>query len=225
VVTRQSESQGSRRGTSRRAGRLGTALTVLVCTAAGALLALAVLGRSDGAGVSRVAGHPVLTVLSDSMSPTFRAGDMLVDSPVSGTATTLAVGDVITYRASGSDALITHRIVSIETGPEGTVAYRTQGDANNAPDPALVSPEQVVGTYSAHVPLVGYALDAAHSRQGLFLLIVIPALALLLPELRKWWQAEPAPATESIDPHAARASHAEVAAGTYPARKEAPTHR
>lgn len=174
-------------------------LTILVCTAAGALLALAILGRTDDAGISRVAGHPVLTVLSDSMTPTFRAGDMLVDSPAHGPATSLAVGDVITFRAVGSDALITHRIVAVEPGPKGTVAYRTQGDANNVPDPDLVSPERVVGTYSTHVPYAGYALRAAHSQQGLFLLIVIPALVLLLPELRKWWRATAEPASGQVD--------------------------
>jgi signal peptidase I len=188
VIT-QSEAEEPRRTTTRIAHALGTVLLVAVCTSAAALIALAVLARTDGAGVSRVAGHPVLTVLSDSMTPTFRAGDLLVDRPPSGSATQLSVGDVITFRTGNGNQLITHRIVAVEPATATEVAFQTQGDANNAPDATLVSPDQVVGVYSKHIPYAGYALQAAHSRLGLFLLIAFPALLLLGPLFKTWWRA------------------------------------
>jgi signal peptidase len=169
---------------------LGTALVVLICMCAASLIALAILARTDPAGVSRVAGHPVLTVLSNSMVPTFRAGDLLVDRAPEGPATRLRVGDVITFKATGqSHALITHRIVAVEPNPATGVSFRTQGDANNAPDAEPVSPGQVVGVYTNRIPYAGYALQATHSRAGLFLLIAVSALLLLAPVFKTWWRA------------------------------------
>jgi signal peptidase len=162
------------------------------CASAASLVALNVLAHTDDAGVSRVAGHPVLTVLSNSMTPTFRAGDVVVDRSADGPKQ-LGVGDVITFRASqGSHALITHRIVAVEPDPLTGVAFRTQGDANNAPDGETVSPEQVVGVYSTRIPYAGYALQAAHSRWGLFLLISVPLLLWLGPVFKTWWRASDA---------------------------------
>jgi signal peptidase len=190
--------------TRRIVSALGTFAVVLLCLSAAVLIALAALARTDSAGISRIAGHPVLTVLSDSMTPTFKAGDLLVDRPASGPATGLKVGDAITFKTGADGQLITHRIIGVEQGATG-ISFRTQGDANNAPDAQLVSPEQVVGIYSTRIPYAGYALQAAHSRQGLFFLIVVPAAVLLLPTFRKWWRAagesgpgQPAPSTHDL---------------------------
>jgi signal peptidase len=197
---------------------VSTALVVLVCALTAGLIGLAVLARSDDAGVSRVAGHPVLTVLSNSMTPTFRAGDLLIDRPATGPASQLAVGDVITFRAASGAGLITHRIVSIEAERATGVAYRTQGDANNAPDSELVSPDQVVGIYTRRIPYAGYALHAAHTQTGLFLLFAIPALLVLAPAFKTWWRASgdagsppgaPGPDAEAVTTTA-------VATGSHP---------
>lgn len=176
---------------------MGNILLFTGFAVAAALITLAVLARTDADGVSRVAGHPVLTVLSDSMSPTFRAGDLLVDRPASGSASGLAVGDTITFKTGTAGHLITHRIVAVDRSPAGAISFRTQGDANNAPDGEPVSPEQVVGIYSTHVPYAGYALQAVHTRTGLFLVIVVPLAALLLPVLRRWWRATEPPRPEA----------------------------
>jgi signal peptidase len=179
----------------RIARALGNVLVFTGFAVAAALVTLAVLARTDADGVSRVAGHPVLTVLSDSMTPTFRAGDLLVDRPASGSASDLAVGDTITFKTGTAGHLITHRIVAVDRSRSGAIAFRTQGDANNAPDAEPVAPEQVVGIYSSHVPYAGYALQAVHTRTGLFLLIVVPLAALLLPLFGRWWRAAEAPAS------------------------------
>jgi signal peptidase len=188
--------------------------------AATLLVVLAVLARSDADGISRVAGHPVLTVLSDSMTPTFRAGDLLVDRPASGPATGVHVGDAITFKTGTAGHLITHRIIAVETSPTGAISFRTQGDANNAADAEPVAPDQVVGVYSARIPYAGYALQAAHSRTGLFLLIVVPVLALLLPAFRKWWHATAEPATDAE--HRPLAAAATVPTGERPEGRAAP---
>jgi signal peptidase I len=75
-------------------------LTVLGTLMLVAVAALGVATPPGPDGVGRLAGHPVLTILSGSMSPAFGTGDVVVDRvvPASGT-TTLRSGDVITFRA------------------------------------------------------------------------------------------------------------------------------
>lgn len=125
-------------------------------------------------------------VLSDSMSPHIQAGDVVVIGPAS--ADTIDRGDVITYRdtagavATGDTERVTHRVVEVVETEDG-VRYRTQGDANDDPDPALVSPSQVVGEEWFHVPWVGYLVTFASSRNGILLFVVAPSLLLVASEL------------------------------------------
>lgn len=119
-------------------------------------------------------------VLSGSMVPFFRAGDVIfVDSVPSDS---LQVGDVVTFRAKpGSNVLITHRVTEVlEEG--GRVRYRTQGDANSDPDPFLVTPEMVVGKYAFQIPFWGHLLNVVRSKVGYVLFVVIPAGTIIIRE-------------------------------------------
>lgn len=195
--------QGS--GLSRLFRGAATALVMVFAIVGVLLAALALLSETDESGVTRVGDRPVLIVLSDSMTPTFKAGDILVEKSVDGRADELEVGDVITFHVPHADELVTHRIVKVNETPNG-VSYRTQGDANNMVDRTPVKPENVVGTYSWHAPSVGYALNAVQTPKGLMLVILIPALLLLIPTLARMWraagdgEAEPGPseAPESV---------------------------
>jgi signal peptidase I len=151
-----------------------------------ALAAFAVLARTDGGGVTRVAGHPVMTVLSDSMTPMFKAGDLVVGSPVGERAGKLPVGTVITFHAN--NLLVTHRIVRTVQLPDGGVGYRTQGDANNVVDAMLVKPDQVAGVYSWHVPYAGSVLDEVQTPKGITSLVIALALFLLMPGFARKWR-------------------------------------
>ena len=166
---------------------IGSVLVALFLAVAALLVVVAVLARTDARGVTRVQGHPVLTVLSGSMRPTFRPGDLVIDNAVNtSNANRLAVGNVITYRLP-SGGLVTHRIIQVLTGPAGSVTYKTQGDANNIADSDPVAPSQIVGTYSKRIPFAGYAMRAAKSRLGLFVLVIVPLLAFVTTEIAKRW--------------------------------------
>jgi signal peptidase len=126
-------------------------------------------------------GANSFVVLSESMEPALAPGDVVVVRSVPPSA--IEEGDVVTYRATdpvgdaGRDRL-THRVVE-KRQTESSVVYRTRGDANDRPDPALVSHEQVVGTVWFHVPLVGHLVLFAQRPLGLAVLVVGPGLLLL----------------------------------------------
>ncbi len=149
------------------AGRvLGWVMVFSVVLGAGALI---VLPKATGA-------RP-LTVLSGSMTGTYDVGDVVIVRPVD--TDELEVGDVITFQPVSDDPnLTTHRIVALAYGNNET-HFVTQGDANNAVDPAPVKPAQVNGEVWYSVPKVGFV---ATSMAGGWLRTVtdLAAIGLLL---------------------------------------------
>src|SRR3954454_9897331 len=94
-----------------------------------AALAFAVLAVGP-----HVLGYRTMTMLTGSMSPEIDPGDVGISTP-------LAVaggheGMVISYHIPIDDhRVVTHRVVSVEHGDDGTVTVQTKGDANTALDP------------------------------------------------------------------------------------------
>jgi len=104
--------------------------------------------------VPRVMGAVPLTVLTGSMVPTHRPGDIVIVQPIP--AEELAIGDVVTFQpVSGDPRLTTHRIVNIEKDNDTVATVTTRGDANNVDD-APILPEQIQGRVIYAVPKVGY---------------------------------------------------------------------
>lgn len=99
--------------------------------------------------------RPVL-VLSDSMRPAYRAGDLIVDTPERPQA--LRVGQVISFRDPLGGALVSHRIVKILKPGERPVIL-TKGDANAERDPWRARLDgSTVWRYRLTIPWVGYPL-------------------------------------------------------------------
>jgi len=106
-------------------------------------------------GVPRLTGSTPYVVASGSMTPALPRGTLVVVRPVP--AEDVRVGDVVTYQLrSGAPEVATHRVSEVVTDPQGGVRYRTQGDANAAPDPDWVRPVQLRGRVWYHLPWVGH---------------------------------------------------------------------
>lgn len=138
---------------SRPAGRI-------VARLVSALLLVAVLGVAAAlVVVPRLTGSVPLTVLTGSMDPTYPPGTVVVVRPTP--FGQIRVGDPVTYQVrSGDPTVVTHRVVSMVFGADGSRRLVTQGDANDAPDPEPVRDVQVRGTVWYAVPHVGYAATA-----------------------------------------------------------------
>lgn len=122
-------------------------------------------------------------VLSSSMSPSIHAGDIVVVDSVD--PATIEEGDVITYERN--DELVTHRVIEVTT-ENGERAFRTQGDANEDPDPTPVPASAVVGTVLFHVPLVGHVIAFGQTALGTVLLVIVPAVLLIVNETYALYQ-------------------------------------
>jgi signal peptidase len=156
---------------------LSTIATVIVSVFAALMILLAVVSHLSPSGQYTVFGHPVMTMLSGSMTPVIRTGDMIVDDSVTAAqAEHLQVGQIVTFReAAGSNTMITHRIVAVQDH-NGQVSYVTKGDANNAPDSPARPASDVVGVFSHDIPRGGYILADLHRPMVLGLLAAAIAL-------------------------------------------------
>ena len=116
-------------------------------------------------------------VLSGSMSPTIKTGSIIAIKP----ALSYKIGDVITFKVGKREReIVTHRIIS-----QTEQGFIVQGDANNAADINPVKEEQILGKVFLTVPCAGYIANFAHSKLGLVLLILVPALLIIGCEIKK----------------------------------------
>lgn len=126
----------------------------------------------------------VKTVLSGSMEPAIKTGSIIVIKPVK----EYKIGDVICFGLiSKTKTPITHRILDIEIA-QGIPSYVTKGDANNIEDTRAVKEADIIGKVLFSVPYVGYLINTAQKPFGFLLLIIIPAVVVIVDEIRKIFQ-------------------------------------
>lgn len=181
--------QGERRSPWRIArGIASTAVGIMFGALALLAVVVAVSSHLSPAGQLRIAGHPVMSVLSGSMAPIIDTGDLIVDDKLTPLqAASLRPGQIISFRpAADRPQIFTHRIVAVEVAPDGSVAYLTKGDANDSRDDRATPSTNIVGLYHSRVPAGGYVLAALHRPQVLGLLLASPLLWLLSGSLWSW---------------------------------------
>jgi signal peptidase len=120
-----------------------------LCAAVAALLLLAA-GPMLGA-------YRTVTVLSGSMQPTFRPGDVVLATPEPASA--LRVGQVISFRAPLAPHQVeTHRVVRILRSGAAPIV-QTKGDANTSLDPWKAQLQGgTLWRYRFRVPGLGYPI-------------------------------------------------------------------
>ena len=154
-----------------------------------ALVAGAVVTLVAGYGALLVAGLKPVAVYSGSMRPTLGVGSLAVDRVVP--ASSVRVGDVITFNDPYvKGRLVTHRIARIVHTDHG-IAYRTKGDFNKTRDPWAIQLPGKVGRVAFDVPLAGYVLYYAHTREIRSLLLIVFLITVLGGALRWIWRSEP----------------------------------
>ncbi|WP_414170585.1 signal peptidase I [Streptoverticillium reticulum] len=125
-------------------------LRVVGCRAALAALA----GLALWALLPTAVGWEPTSVVSGSMTPNIRRGDVAVSSP----ASSVRPGQVITFH--GDQGIMTHRVTAFADG-----RITTKGDHNQSPDPDQITMEDVIGLGRLRVPYVGYPAAWLHDRQ------------------------------------------------------------
>lgn len=144
-----------------------------------ALFAFTTLATRDTNQVASLAGYTPLTVASDSMSPTFRAGDLIIIRKCD--PQTLKEGDIVTFHTiiNNEFALNTHRITEIQD-LGGARNYVTKGDNNELADIHMIADGDIVGKYVCHLAGFGKVMSFLSGSLGFLLVIVLPLLIFFI---------------------------------------------
>lgn len=126
-------------------------------------LALSVLILGLASVVAPQVGSGLLAIRTGSMAPSIPVGALIVTRAVDPHA--LAVGDTVTVRLDSGVAL-THRIDEI-VERDGKLGFRLKGDANEAPDPALISADRLIGSVALSIWGLGVLLWMLSTPSGI----------------------------------------------------------
>ena len=164
----------------KKTGTIVISVILWVIILVAALYAFTTMATRDNQNVSNIMGYTPLVVKSDSMSPTFSAGDLIFIKKCD--TSTLKEGDIICFHTiiDNEYALNTHRIQKIDTVGDAR-SYTTLGDNNNGiTDTHIISDGDIVGKYVGHLQNAGKVMDFLSSSVGFLIVIVLPMLLFFI---------------------------------------------
>ena len=164
----------------KKTGTIVISVLLWVIILVAALYAFTTMATRDNQNVSDIMGYTPLVVKSDSMAPTFRAGDLIFIKKCD--TSTLKEGDIICFHTiiDNEYALNTHRIQKIEESGDAR-SYTTLGDNNNGiTDTHIISDGDIVGKYVGHLQNAGKVMDFLSSSIGFLIVIVLPMLLFFI---------------------------------------------
>lgn len=166
--------------------KVGNVLGIVLCVILALMLVLnCVLIISSAVNPNKVpsiGNYSPLIVLTESMHPQIKAGDLILCKNITQSqATQLTVGTVISFYDpdEGSTAVVTHKIIQVLQDDQGNVSYVTQGVNNNIRDRLPVPSANVIGVYTGvRFAFVGKVVMFAQTTVGLIVFVAVPVLAL-----------------------------------------------
>lgn len=158
---------------------VGTVLCVILIPILIINLTLIAKSYTNQDEVPSIGGKIPLIVLTDSMYPKIKSGDLIICQQTD--AENVEVGDMISFfdPAGNGTSIVTHRVVEI-VEKDGQLAWRTKGDNNNTEDRLLVTADKLVAEYKGtRLPGLGNVALFMQTTPGLIVCVVLPILLLV----------------------------------------------
>lgn len=127
---------------------------------------------------ARLLGYKPYAVLSSSMNPSYKVGDLVYAKQVK--FSEVKEGDALVFKTNGQ-ATVTHRVIKINKEDKSFV---TKGDANNVEDAKPVYYSDIVGVVKFSIPKLGY-LSILIMKIGIIPVIMIAVAIILCYEVLK----------------------------------------
>jgi len=124
--------------------------------------------------VPRIGKTMPLIVLTDSMYPEIKSGDVIVCREVD--PEDIEVGDVISFYdpAGNGTSVVTHKVIEI-IEEDGERLFRTRGTNNNTDDRLPVHEDKVIAEYTGtRIPVAGNIAIFMQSTAGLIVCVIVP---------------------------------------------------
>ena len=158
---------------------------ILVVVAA--MMTIMVFASQGKDGIPNLFGKYVLSIQSNSMSPVFNEGDIIISDKVTDVEN-LKVGDIISFNTTieGQRTINTHRIIEIKNNG-GIYSFITKGEANAINDIESVYQVDIISKYTGiRIVGIGKVFDFLNTQNGFLICIVVPLIAFFLYELYRF---------------------------------------
>lgn len=161
---------------------LGAALCVILIPILVINLTLIIKSYTNTEEVPTLGGYCPLIVLTGSMEPEISSGDMIICHTIE--LSEVKTGDVISFFDPEGNGLsvVTHRVVEI-VQENGSLSFRTKGDANNVEDKTPVPAENLVGIYQTRIRGAGNLAMFMQSTPGFVVCVGLPLLCMVIYDL------------------------------------------
>ena len=157
---------------------IGTVLCVILIPILIINVTMIVKSYTNKEAVPTVGGWFPLIVLTDSMYPEIKSGDLIICRETD--PAQVQEGDVISFfdPAGNGTTIVTHRVAEVVREGE-SLMFRTRGDNNNTDDKLLVGAQDIVGAYKARIGGAGSVALFMQTTTGLIVCVVLPILLLV----------------------------------------------
>lgn len=161
---------------------LGAALCVILIPILVINLTLIIKSYTNTEEVPTLGGYCPLIVLTGSMEPEISSGDMIICHTIE--PSEVKTGDVISFFDPEGNGLsvVTHRVVEV-VQENGSLSFRTKGDANNVEDKTPVPAENLVGIYQTRIRGAGNLAMFMQSTPGFVVCVGLPLLCMVIYDL------------------------------------------
>jgi signal peptidase I len=130
-------------------------------------------------GYARLAGYELMSVQSDSMSPSIHKGDAVL---VNTRNPDPQVGEIVSFQSPiNAKLVITHRVIGVDNH-RGMI--ETRGDNTSLVDTPIPT-WNVIGKVTRTLPKVGFVLSLLKNPLGLVAVIYLPALGIIIGEVSR----------------------------------------
>jgi len=157
-------------------------VTVIVVVYIIAFCTIVYLQRFSNNKVS-VFNFRMFTVISESMKPKYRIGDVLFAKEVD--PVQIKVGDDISYEGRFGDLrgkIVTHQVIRIILEENGKYTFHTRGLANIIEDP-VVHEDQIYGKVVYKSPILSSIYRMTTTQVGFYICIIMPLMIIAINEI------------------------------------------
>ena len=173
--------------TSSIKSKVFTGIILAVCIILAVILVLNVIlivkSYTNKDEVPGIGGRMPLIVLTDSMYPTIKGGDLIIVKEIDPDEIKVGEeGDIISFfdPASTKNSVLTHRAVDKRLDENGKWEFETKGDYNLTEDDLWVSEDVLIGVYQARLPLIGHVAMFMQSTPGFIICVGTPIIAIVV---------------------------------------------
>ena len=161
---------------------IGTVMCIILVPILIINLTLIIKSYTNREEVPSIGGYLPLIVLTDSMYPDIKSGDLIICHTVS--PEQVKEMDVISFfdPAGNGTSIVTHRVERI-VSENGKLSFITKGINNNTEDKDPIPADKLVGVYRTRIPGAGHVAMFMQSTTGLIICVVLPIILLVAYDL------------------------------------------